>query len=655
MTRASKLLLTFLFFATCLSGAFSAVYDVYVGTGKTTYGVSANISVFGDVNYIVNTTTTYGVYSGSVVVAVVNSGGTVQGSAQTVSISSSDGTFTTSNLVAPSSTGNYFVRAVYTDVGSVDWSSKVPIIVSTNEIDRMRVQPNKAGYYAGETITLTLEAVRETSSGDVGVNNTLLIGTLRYTNSTIISYFQCTTDTTGACTNTSLAAPTTVGKYNVEINNYTDFTTIRTIPFDVRVNMKDETGSSMTSTFVPDTDTNYDATISVSVSYNNTRPSNGSFSFTANITNSLGTVKDTVAYSAANTIMNRTNNFIASYPINLNSSKYGAGTYKVDVEVKIKNASSRKITGNLGIKLFERYDGPAKDTLDIRRLITNVNSEIDRVDFSDLENKEDVKKGDIGWIALENKYFINAILTEDGSGLTVRTDMKEDGLVSSTLEDEGISVDPGKEDVIKYTFYSGPKDLNIMKGIGKGLEGAIDLGWFHVIAEPLLRFLKFIYSFTGNYGYAVILVTLIIKIIFFPLANKSYKSMKEMQKLQPQMAELREKYKDEKEKMSKEIMELYRKNRVNPLSGCLPMIVQIPVFIALYNVLMNAIELRHAPFHFWIVDMSTKDPYYVTPLIMGLTMFLQQKMSPSAPDPTQQKVMMYGLPFLIEIEEEHKA
>ncbi|WP_321371232.1 membrane protein insertase YidC [uncultured Desulfuromusa sp.] len=152
--------------------------------------------------------------------------------------------------------------------------------------------------------------------------------------------------------------------------------------------------------------------------------------------------------------------------------------------------------------------------------------------------------------------------------------------------------------------------------------------------------LKFFYNYLGNYGFAIILLTVCIKLIFWPLTQKSYKSMKGMQKLQPEMKKLREKYGSDKQKLNQEMMSFYKENKVNPMGGCLPMIIQIPVFFALYRVLLGSIELRHAPFMLWITDLSAKDPYYVTPLIMGVTMFLQQKMTPTNMDPTQEKIML---------------
>ncbi|MDT8317503.1 MAG: membrane protein insertase YidC [bacterium] len=315
------------------------------------------------------------------------------------------------------------------------------------------------------------------------------------------------------------------------------------------------------------------------------------------------------------------------------------GSYQMKMAVSIKNNSAEALEGDLAINLYEQatVEGDMRTFIGIS---TKIGDEIEKKTFEDIKDEEFSIEGKPLWFAQEEQYFLSAIIPEESSVKKIVAKKLHGDLIASALVYPDISLSPGEGATFSSTFYSGPKDIYLLKDVGAGLEGTINLGWFHAIAEPLLRFLKLIYSFTGNYGYAIILLTLMIKIVFFPLANKSYKSMKEMQKLQPIMAELREKYKNDKERMSREVMELYKKNRVNPLSGCLPMIVQIPVFIALYNVLMNAIELRHAPFHFWITDMSIKDPYYITPLIMGATMFLQQKLSPSAPDPTQQKVMM---------------
>jgi YidC/Oxa1 family membrane protein insertase len=208
-----------------------------------------------------------------------------------------------------------------------------------------------------------------------------------------------------------------------------------------------------------------------------------------------------------------------------------------------------------------------------------------------------------------------------------------------------VTINAGQSVTVAHRLFVGPKDIDVLKSQGSSLEKSLDLGWFKHIAMPLLYTLKFFNRYVGNYGIAIIIITIILKALFFPLTHKSYKSMKDMQKIQPKMAALKEKYKDDRDAMNKAVMELYREHKVNPLGGCLPMVVQIPVFFALYKALMFSIELRHAPFFLWVTDLADKDPYYVTPVIMGITMFVQQKMTPSQMDPIQQK-MMLALPVV---------
>jgi YidC/Oxa1 family membrane protein insertase len=217
-------------------------------------------------------------------------------------------------------------------------------------------------------------------------------------------------------------------------------------------------------------------------------------------------------------------------------------------------------------------------------------------------------------------------------------------------------VDPGGQAVARYTLYLGPRDLDILKEIGSQLEASVDFGWTDVIAKPLLYALRFFNQYVGNYGVAIIILTVLVKILFWPLTHKSYQSMKEMQKIQPLMAKIRERYKDNREQMNKEMMALYRTYKVNPMGGCLPMVIQIPVFFALFRILGSAIELRHAPFMLWINDLAAPDRLFSFPfeipfmspphgipvltLLMGASMFIQQKMTPTPGDATQAKVMM---------------
>ncbi|MCK4534479.1 MAG: membrane protein insertase YidC, partial [Syntrophobacterales bacterium] len=208
-------------------------------------------------------------------------------------------------------------------------------------------------------------------------------------------------------------------------------------------------------------------------------------------------------------------------------------------------------------------------------------------------------------------------------------------------------IPPGQSGSFRYVLYLGPKEYNRLQAQDVGLENAIDLGsWIKWLAIPLLKALQWIHNYVPNYGAAIIILTILVKLIFWPLGNMSYRSMRGMQKLQPQMKKLQEKYKGDKARLQQETMALYKANKVNPMSGCFPMIIQLPVFFGLYRTLLSSIELRHAPFIFWIQDLSAKDPYYITPIIMGATMFLQQRMSPQPSGNEMQAKMMMWMPVI---------
>ena len=254
----------------------------------------------------------------------------------------------------------------------------------------------------------------------------------------------------------------------------------------------------------------------------------------------------------------------------------------------------------------------------------------DRKEFDDKQSQRQDLSGYIRWIAQEDKYFTAALMPVS----------QNDGAV---VWKEGASAEIAfrvKQQKQDFVFYAGPKEYDRLKKLNQGLEHIIDFGWFSIVAMPLFWVLKYIHSFTGNYGWAIILVTIAVRIPFILILNKSQQSMKKLQKIQPMMNDIKEKYKKDPQRMQKEMMALYKTHKVNPVGGCLPMFLQIPVFVALYNVLAKAIELRGAPFALWITDLAVKDPYYIMPITMGATMVIQQKMTPSTMDPTQAKMMM---------------
>ena len=248
-------------------------------------------------------------------------------------------------------------------------------------------------------------------------------------------------------------------------------------------------------------------------------------------------------------------------------------------------------------------------------------------------------RGDLKWVAFQNKYFGSALVPVQGTKAGVV--YKEKDQVFVGLEYESVQ----SAATASHIFYAGTKELEILEEKGNHLVRMIDYGWFGnkfaFLVKPLLKVLAYFYGVTQNYGWSIIFLTIIIKLLFFPLTHKSFKSMKGMTKIQPYVKVIQERNKDDRKQMNEELLELYKKHKVNPVGGCLPMLLQIPVFIALYHALFFSIELRGAPFIGWITDLSVADPYYVTPVLMGITMFLQQRMTPSIGDPMQQKIMMF--------------
>ncbi len=273
----------------------------------------------------------------------------------------------------------------------------------------------------------------------------------------------------------------------------------------------------------------------------------------------------------------------------------------------------------------------------------------------DTLKKEGAKtlNGLLSWAAYEDSYFLCGIIPQQPGKSSVQFALSDEDQVTSTLSGEQEVIPPGGQKTYKYAIFMGPKKLSILKETGFDLDKIINFGWFDVIAKPTLFLLNFLHRYLPNYGVAIILVTIFFKLLFWPISHKGMKSMKTMQKIQPKMAKLREKYNDDKERLNQEMMTLYKTYKINPLGGCLPMILQIPVFFALYKVLLQTIELRHAPFMLWITDLSAPDRLGigfdipglggipVLTLLMGASMFLQQRMTPTTGDPTQAKVMMF--------------
>lgn len=302
-----------------------------------------------------------------------------------------------------------------------------------------------------------------------------------------------------------------------------------------------------------------------------------------------------------------------------------AGTYKVDIRDEVTGLPEYWVS--LGSD-FGMFESEAESGTHVGPIL------LTGTDLKELNAKKlkepDIFKENLKWIAQQDKYFFSALVPA--------TPVEE--ARAWTFKESPVIAFKSKENVNKFVLYAGPKELKGLAKLNLGLEHIIDYGFFSFLARPLFWVLIFFHGFLGNYGWSIIMLTIVTRIPFVPLLNKGQKSMKKLQDLQPKMAEIREKYKKDPQKMQQEMTGLYKKHKVNPIGGCLPMLLQIPVFFALYKVLSIAIELRGAPFMLWIADLSAKDPYYVLPIVMGITMVVQQKMTPTTMDPKQAKLMM---------------
>ena len=323
--------------------------------------------------------------------------------------------------------------------------------------------------------------------------------------------------------------------------------------------------------------------------------------------------------------------------------RFYQGKYNFDLEIRGINLSKNTLNQFTALNWYEYVDPQREeDQYGHEGPVSLAAKNIERDNVKKMAGTKTIGP-DVSWGGFESKYFIAAMIPPSPSLTSLSLSVGAQDTVNLSMKASKSIIPPEQTSILTYSMYLGPKDYSILQALNVGLENAVDFGdWLKWLAMPLLITLKFLYNNVAqNYGIAIIILTTLIKIIFWPLGNKSYQSMKEMQKLQPKMAELREKYKDDKNRLSQEMMALYKAHKVNPMGGCLPMVIQIPVFFGLYKTLLYAIELRHSPLIWWIQDLSAKDPYYITPIIMGGTMFLQQKMTPPAGDPMQAKIMLF--------------
>jgi len=328
-------------------------------------------------------------------------------------------------------------------------------------------------------------------------------------------------------------------------------------------------------------------------------------------------------------------------------------SHLIDMSIKVDNGSAQDWQGSFYRQLQRTQFGQESQSMFMMNtymggVIYTPEELYEKIDFSEiLESKINRPNIQGGWVGMMQHYFVGSWVPEQSDINTIYSNYKDYryylGMISPA---ETLSAGQTKNFTSK--IYIGPKDQNVLTDISPGLELTADYGFLTVIAKPLFWLLSALHSLFNNWGWSIIFLTLIIKLAFYKLSETSYKSMANMRKLQPRMQSLKERHGDDKQGMNKALMELYKKEKINPLGGCLPILVQIPVFIALYWVLLEAVELRQAPFMLWIQDLSAKDPYYVLPILMGATMFIQQRLNPAPLDPIQAKVMM-ALPLVFTV------
>ncbi|HEY9017926.1 membrane protein insertase YidC [Thiomicrospira sp.] len=329
------------------------------------------------------------------------------------------------------------------------------------------------------------------------------------------------------------------------------------------------------------------------------------------------------------------------------------GSYLIDVEYDVRNTSDQAWSGSL----YSQFVRTAHDPYSSRMMYTytgpvyyddhSEDNKYNKISFSDItEQPLENRQIQGGWAAMIQHYFLTAAVPNQEATNTYYAKTLDQGRYAIGVVEPSVKIEAGQSDVLRSQIYIGPTEQNVLKKIAPGLEKTIDYGMFTILAEPLFWLLNHINNLIGNWGWSIIALTILIKLAFYKLSETSYRSMARLRKFQPKLKQLKENYGDDKALFQQKMMKLYKEEKINPLGGCLPILVQMPVFIALYWVLIYSVEMRQAEWMLWITDLSAKDPYFILPVLMGLTMWIQQKLNPTAMmDEMQQKVMKL-LPFI---------
>jgi YidC/Oxa1 family membrane protein insertase len=328
------------------------------------------------------------------------------------------------------------------------------------------------------------------------------------------------------------------------------------------------------------------------------------------------------------------------------------GSYVIDVAYDVTNKSDKPIAPFAYFQFLRDSNAPSEQAAQTSAFagvttftgpaIYTEESKFHKVDFGDIAKGKQThpKKAKDGWIGIIQHYFVSAWLPKEGTEREYFTSKVGDNLYTAGVVTPVGQIAPGATASVDVPVYIGPQETETLEKTAPGLKLAVDYGWLYVLAAPLFWFLKWIHGIVGNWGWSIIILTIVIKMVFYPLNAKAGRSMAQMKVLAPKMEKLKQLYGDDRQKLNQAMMELYRTEKINPLGGCLPIVVQIPVFIALYWVLLASIELRHAPWLGWIHDLSAPDPYFILPVIYAISMFVQTKLNPQPADPVQARVML---------------
>ncbi len=322
------------------------------------------------------------------------------------------------------------------------------------------------------------------------------------------------------------------------------------------------------------------------------------------------------------------------------------GSYVIGVDTKVENVGTVPVKPSLYMELVrdsESVETPRFSHTFIGPAVYTDQHHFQKVTFSDIDkNKQDVAtSANNGWIAMVQHYFATAWIPQQGAERKIYVEKIDPTLYRVGVQQPLSTIAPGQSTDVSARLFAGPEEERALEGIAPGLELVKDYGYVTIIAKPLFWLLEKIHGVVGNWGWAIVLLTVLIKAVFFPLSAASYKSMARMKAITPRMQALRERFKGEPQKMNAALMELYKTEKVNPFGGCLPIVIQIPVFISLYWVLLSSVEMRGAPWILWIHDLSQQDPFFILPVLMAVSMFLQTRLNPTPPDPVQAKMMMF--------------